>query len=190
MIQRCQWCTSDPEYINYHDLEWGVPVRDDQRLFEFITLEGAQAGLSWITILKRRQQYREAFDDFDIELIALYNKRRINSLLKNPGIIRNQRKIESTIRNAKALIELKNEFGSFAKYLWQYVDNKAIQNHWHSHEDIPAKTSLSESLSKALKKRGFSFVGPTIIYAFMQAVGMVNDHTTDCFRYRECAKLK
>ncbi|WP_455204985.1 DNA-3-methyladenine glycosylase I [Kaarinaea lacus] len=183
--KRCQWAGTDPLYIDYHDKEWGVPVHDDQLLFEFLILEGAQAGLSWITILKRRQAYREAFADFDVEQVARFNQRKIESLLKNPGIIRNRLKVQSAVNNAKAFLKVQDEFGSFAKYQWDFVGGKPLQNCWRSLSDLPAKTPQSEALSKDLKKRGFSFVGPTIMYAHMQAVGMVNDHVLECFRYQE-----
>ena len=171
--------------LKYHDREWGVPVRNDRKLFEFLILEGAQAGLSWNTILDRRQNYRRAFDNFDARKIAKYTRRDINRLVKDKGIIRNRLKIEATIENAKRLIEVQKEFGSFDKYIWQFVSGKSINNKFIKISDLPAKTNESEAMSRDLKKRGFRFVGPTICYAFMQAVGMVNDHTTDCFRYRE-----
>lgn len=184
-IKRCQWVGDDPHYIDYHDVEWGVPVYDDRLLFEFIILEGAQAGLSWITILKKRDSYRDAFANFDPEKIARFNKRKIESLLKNEGIVRNRLKVESAVRNAKAFLEIQDSYGSFSEYQWQFVDKKPIQNRWKKLKEVPAKTAESEALSKDLKKRGFNFVGPTIMYAHMQAVGMVNDHTTDCFRYKQ-----
>lgn len=171
--------------MEYHDKEWGVPVHDDRLLFEFLILEGAQAGLSWITILKRREGYRQAFANFDPEVIARFNKHKIESLLKNTGIIRNRLKVESAIRNAKAFLIIQKEFGSFNKYQWQFVGGKPKQNKWKRLQELPAKTTESEQFSKDLKKRGFNFVGPTIIYAHMQAVGMVNDHTVGCFRYNE-----
>jgi DNA-3-methyladenine glycosylase I len=188
--KRCEWCGGDPLYIDYHDNEWGNPVYDDQRLFEFLVLEGAQAGLSWITILKKRENYRKAFHGFDIDRIAHYNEIDINRLLANSGIVRNRLKIESAIRNARGVLDIQGEYGSFNSFLWRYVDSVPIQNEWISMEEIPAKTALSEIMSVDLKKRGFNFVGPTICYAFMQAVGMVNDHTTDCFRYQQVKKLK
>lgn len=187
-IKRCGWAQGSEIEHDYHDREWGVPVHDDRLLFEFLILEGAQAGLSWITILKKRDNYRIAFDNFDYAKVARYNKRKVESLLKNPGIIRNRLKVESTISNAKALIDVQQEFGSFDAYLWQFVDNKPLINRWRKLQDIPATTDVSDRMSKDLKKRGFRFVGPTICYAFMQAVGMVNDHTTDCFRYKEVSK--
>tara|TARA_R100000027_G_scaffold5591_1_gene4585 strand:- start:4539 stop:5111 length:573 start_codon:yes stop_codon:yes gene_type:complete len=185
MKTRCKWCGDDPLYIDYHDNEWGSPVHEDRALFEFLILEGAQAGLSWITILKKRQNYREAMDDFDWEKIARYDERDTARLLANPGIVRNRLKIASAIRNAQATIKIREEFGSLDFYLWGFVDGSPIQNQWKTFEEVPAKTPLSDKLSKDLKRRGFNFVGSTICYAFMQAVGMVNDHTTDCYRHRE-----
>lgn len=182
---RCPWPGNDPLYIDYHDHEWAVPIYDDQKLFEFLILEGAQAGLSWITILKRRVHYREAFADFDAQQVARFNKRKIESLLKNQGIIRNRLKVESAVQNAKAFLAVQEEFGSFSNYQWRFVDQKPLQNAWKSLRSIPAKTAISESLSKDLRKRGFRFVGPTIMYAHMQAVGMVNDHLVDCFRHKQ-----
>jgi len=188
--KRCQWAgTSNENYIHYHDHEWGVPVTDDRLLFEFLILEGAQAGLSWSTILNRRQGYIDAFEGFDPEKVAKFGKRKMNALLKDPGIIRNKLKVESAVKNAKAFLEVQKEFGSFANYQWSFVDNKPIQNAWKTIKQVPAQTKESEAFSKDLKKRGFNFVGPTIIYAHMQAVGMVNDHTVDCFRYKEVKKL-
>ena len=187
--KRCQWCSSDPLYITYHDEEWGVPVHDDRLLFEFLILEGAQAGLSWLTVLKKRENYRKAFHNFDATRVAKYTAKDINRLMADTGIIRNRLKIESAIKNAKGVLRIQKEQGSFDAYLWGYVDNTPIQNSWKSMTDLPAQTELSETMSKDLKKRGFNFVGPTICYAFMQAVGMVNDHTTDCFRYDEVSKV-
>ncbi len=181
---RCAWVNDSPLYIDYHDQEWGRPIHDDRLLFEFLILEGAQAGLSWLTILKKRDNYRACFDNFDAQLIAKYNQRKINALLKNEGIIRNKLKIQSTITNAKAFLQIKKEYGSFANYIWQFVEEKPIKNHWKNLKEIPAQTAISDKLSKDLKKRGFKFVGSTICYAFMQAVGMVNDHTVDCFCYK------
>jgi len=180
---RCGWVTDDPIYIDYHDTEWGTPVYDDKKLFEFLILEGAQAGLSWITVLKKRENYRECFDHFHPEKIVHYNKNKIESLLKNPGIIRNRLKIESTILNAKAYLNILETHNNFSDYIWKFVDGTPIKNHWKTMKEIPASTLLSDTLSKELKKKGFKFVGSTICYAFMQAVGMVNDHTIDCFRY-------
>ena len=185
-LQRCGWSQGSELEQDYHDTEWGVPVHDDRKLFEFLTLEGAQAGLSWVTVLKKRENYRKLFDDFDVQKIARYNKRKVDSLLKNPGIIRNRLKIESTISNARAFIEIQHEFGSFDAYIWKFTNGRPVINHWKTLQDIPASTDISDAMSKDLKKRGFRFLGSTICYAFMQATGMVNDHTVDCFRYREC----
>lgn len=184
-ITRCAWVTDDPLYIAYHDKEWGVPIRHDERkLFEFLILEGMQAGLSWLTILRKRADFRFHFDNFQPEVIAKYNKKKIEQLLAERAIIRNRLKISAAIANAEAFLQIKQELGNFADYIWHFVNNKPIQNHWRNHKEIPAATSLSTQMSKQLKKRGFKFVGPTICYAFMQAVGMVNDHTVDCFRYQ------
>ncbi len=188
MTKRCTWPGEDPLYIRYHDREWGIPIHSDRKLFEFLILEGAQAGLSWITVLKKRPAYRKAFDNFDFNKVARYKERKIKQLLNNPGIIRNKLKIRSAISNAKAFIEVRKEFGTFNKYIWQFVDGKPIQNCFKDMKDIPATTELSDKISKDLKKRGFNFVGSTIVYAHMQATGMVNDHTMDCFRYREINK--
>lgn len=185
---RCSWAGSDSLYIHYHDTEWGVPVFDDQLLFEFLILEGAQAGLSWITVLKKRENYRKAFDNFNAEKIARYNQKKVESLLKNPGIIRNRLKVESTVTNAQAFLKVVEEFGSFNKYQWRFVNGKPIQNKWKSLKNLPAQTKESDALSLDLKKRGFRFVGSTIIYAHMQATGMVNDHLVSCFRYRKLRK--
>lgn len=187
-IKRCGWAGVDPRYVRYHDQEWGVPVHDDRILFEFLILEGAQAGLSWSTILNKRDHYREAFDRFDPQAVAAYDTAKIESLLQDPGIVRNRRKVEATITNARAFLTVKQEFGTFNRYIWSFVGGRAIKNAWLSIEEIPSESPESAAMSKALKKRGFKFVGPTICYAFMQAVGMVNDHTIDCFRYRELAK--
>ncbi|HCV42505.1 MAG TPA: DNA-3-methyladenine glycosylase I [Bacteroidetes bacterium] len=180
---RCAWSISDPLYIGYHDHEWGVPLHDDRKLFEMLILEGAQAGLSWITILKKRDNYRKAFDNFDARKIAKYDAKRVRELLKNEGIVRNRLKIAATISNAKAFLEVQKEFGSFDKYIWRFVGGKPLKNKRKSLKDIPAKTLESDAMSKELKKRGFRFVGSTICYAFMQATGMVNDHIVECFRY-------
>lgn len=188
--KRCAWVTDDPIYIQYHDHEWGVPVYDDRLLFEFLNLEGAQAGLSWITVLKKRENYRASFDNFDPHKIAKYNSKKIETLLKNPGIIRNRLKIEATITNAKAYIEVLKEWDSFNQYLWHFVDGVPIRNHWKNNKEIPTKTLISDAMSKDLKKRGFKFVGSTICYAFMQAVGMVNDHTVDCFLSKKITKQR
>jgi DNA-3-methyladenine glycosylase I len=188
IISRCKWCEGDSLYTQYHDEEWGVPLHSDVKLFEFLVLEGAQAGLSWITVLKKRQSYRTAFDKFDFNKVAAYKESRIQVLLNNPGIIRNKLKIRSAITNARAFIEIREKFGTFDKYIWQFTEYQTIQNAWKYLPDVPAYTDVSETMSKDLKKRGFTFVGPTICYAFMQAIGMVNDHTVDCFRHRELKK--
>jgi len=189
MLKRCLWAGSDPVYVRYHDREWGVPVHNDRKLFEFLVLEGAQAGLSWITVLKKRPAYREAFDNFDFNTVAGYQESKVQELLKNAGIIRNELKIRSAIRNARAFISLRQEFGTFNRYIWQYVAHRPLQNTWQRMREIPPKTALSDKISQDLKRRGFSFVGSTIIYSHMQATGMVNDHTIDCFRYGEVKKL-
>ncbi|MEZ5508947.1 MAG: DNA-3-methyladenine glycosylase I [Gammaproteobacteria bacterium] len=186
---RCQWCGDDPLYMQYHDEEWGVPLWDDQQLFEFLILEGAQAGLSWITILRKRENYRAAFDNFDPHKMARYTPARIEKLLLNPGIVRNRLKVESAVRNARAYLNILEKQDSFADYLWQFVDGTPIQNRWNSLKEVPASTPQSDRMSKVLKKDGFNFVGSTICYAHMQATGMVNDHTSDCFRHQECRKL-
>ncbi|MFX1520537.1 MAG: DNA-3-methyladenine glycosylase I [Promethearchaeota archaeon] len=182
--KRCSWAVSNPLMKEYHDKEWGTPIHDDKLLFEFLVLEGVQAGLSWNIVLKKRENYRKAFEDFDYNKIANYSEKKVEKLIQNKGIIRNRRKIQAAIANAKAFLEIQKEFGSFDAYIWGFV-HKPIQNAYKSLEEIPAKTELSEKISKDLKNRGFKFVGPTIIYAFMQAVGMVNDHTINCFRYKE-----
>ena len=189
MAQRCRWVNDDPLYISYHDEEWGVPVHDDRKLFEMLILEGAQAGLSWYTILKKRANYREAFDNFDAEKIARYDEDKIQSLLQNAGIVRNRLKVRAAVKNARAFLAIREEFGSFDTWIWQFVDGRPRNNAWRSLAEVPAKTPRSDAMSKALKKQGFTFVGSTICYAFMQAVGMVNDHTTDCFRYKEITAL-
>lgn len=181
---RCAWAGTDPIYVAYHDQEWGVPVHDDRTLFEFLILEGAQAGLSWITILKRRDGYRKAFANFDPKKVAKFDAKKQVKLLKDPGIIRNRLKIASAINNAKAFLNVQKEFGSFAKYQWSFVNGKPLVNRRRSLKEVPARTDISDAFSKDLKKRGFNFVGSTIIYAHMQAVGMVNDHTSDCFRHK------
>jgi DNA-3-methyladenine glycosylase I len=188
MKTRCVWCGNDPLYVSYHDNEWGVPLHDDRLLFEFLILEGAQAGLSWITILKKRENYRKAFDNFDVERIANYNQHDSARLLNDPGIVRNRLKIESAIRNAKGVLTIRKEFGTLDAFLWRFANGSPIQNTRKRLADIPATTKESDQMSKDLKKRGFNFVGSTICYAFMQAVGMVNDHTTDCFRHKEITK--
>lgn len=182
---RCEWCVGDELYERYHDEEWGVPVYDDRILFEFLTLEGAQAGLSWITILKRREGYRQAFDDYDLSKIVAYSEGDLIELKENPAIIRNKLKINSVVKNAAAVLKIKEEFGSFSQYLWGFVDNQPINNKCQTRDDVPVETEVSKALSKDLKKRGCSFVGPTIMYAFMQAVGMVNDHVKGCKCYKE-----
>jgi len=189
MLTRCEWAGSDPMYVAYHDEEWGVPVHDDQQLFEFLILEGMQAGLSWSIILRKRDSFRAAFDNFNPELIARYDQHKVKELMANAGIIRNLRKIESAIGNAQAFLAVQNEFGSFAAYLWHFVGGKPIVNAWRSMQEIPTQTPDAVMMSKDLVKRGFRFVGPTICYAHMQATGMVNDHTVDCFRYREIRDL-
>jgi DNA-3-methyladenine glycosylase I len=186
-MKRCAWAAT-PLGIAYHDAEWGVPVQDDHVLFEFITLEGAQAGLSWETILKKRDAYRVAFAGFDPRRVARFTPARCRTLMDNAGIVRNRLKIESTVANAKAFLAVQREFGTFDKFLWDFVGGEPLVNRWRSSKQIPARTELSDALSKELKRRGFRFVGSTICYAFMQAVGIVNDHATACFRYRSCAK--
>ena len=189
MKPRCPWAGSDPAYVAYHDGEWGVPVHDDRRLFELLILEGAQAGLSWLTILKKRENYRKAFAGFDCGKIARYGERDIGRLLADPGIVRNRLKIEAAIRNARGTLAIQEEFGSLDAFLWRYVDGRPLQNAWKSMAELPARTEVSDALGKELKRRGFNFVGSTICYAFMQAVGMVNDHLTDCYRHAEVRKL-
>lgn len=186
MEKRCFWVSDDPLYIEYHDKEWGIPVYDDAVLFEFLILETFQAGLSWITILKKREHFKEAFDNFNYQKIAKYDEAKYDSLLLNAGIIRNKLKIKSAITNAKLFMNIQKEFGSFSKYFWQFTNGKPIVNVFKTREEVPATTPLSDSISKDLKKRGFKFVGSTVIYAYMQSMGMVNDHTTNCFRYKEC----
>ena len=187
---RCAWPADNPLMIKYHDKEWGVSVHNDRKLFEFLLLEGFQAGLSWMTILKKRESFRKAFDNFDFNKVVFYKKRNIDSLMKDAGIIRNKLKIESAVTNAKALIEVRKQFGTFDKYIWGFVNYKPIINNHKRLNEIPASTNLSDLISKDLKKRGFKFVGTTIIYAHMQATGMVNDHTTDCYRYKQIINLK
>jgi len=187
--KRCAWAGTDPLYIAYHDEEWGVPVHDDRLLFEFLVLEGAQAGLSWSTVLRKRDAYRHAFDRFDPRKVARYDKRKIAALMADAGIVRNRAKIESAVKNATAFLDVQAEFGSFDAYQWRFVDGRPIQNRRRAVGDIPARTAESDAMSKDLKTRGFTFAGSTIIYAHMQAVGMVNDHVVDCFRHREVAKL-
>ncbi len=189
MTNRCQWAGDNPLYITYHDEEWGVPSHNDHHLFEMLLLEGAQAGLSWITVLRKRENYRLAFDNFAVEAIARYDEAKVSALLNDPGIIRNRRKVESAVRNAQAFLAVQAQFGSFNRYIWQFVEGETIQNQWPSLIQVPPKTAESEAMSKDLKKRGFNFVGPTICYAFMQAAGLVNDHTTNCFRYEPVKQL-
>ena len=184
-VKRCSWCGEDPLYQAYHDAEWGVPVHDDHKLFEFLILEGAQAGLSWITILRKRENYRIAFDGFDATRVASYDAGKIETLLQNPGIVRNRLKVAAAVTNAQLFLEVQSEFGSFDKFIWQFVDGRPRHNAWHGIGEIPVSTPESDAMSKELKRRGFKFVGSTICYAHMQATGMVNDHTTDCFRYKE-----
>ena len=186
-LVRCAWSVADPLYQTYHDEEWGVPVHNDRLLFESIVLDGAQAGLSWITILRKRENYRKAFDNFDIATVASYGEDRIAELLQNPDIIRNKAKIRSAVTNAQAALRVQEEFGSLDAYLWSFVGDTPIINAWKKIADIPAETEESRAMSVDLKKRGFKFVGPTICYAFMQANGMVNDHVVDCFRYQQCS---
>jgi len=188
-MKRCQWVTEDPLYIEYHDTQWGVPLRDERELFEMLVLEGAQAGLSWITVLKKREHYRKLFHNFDIHKVAAMTDAALEKILKDPGIIRNKLKVFGARKNAIAGLKLMEEEGSLSTYFWGWVDGKPIDNAFKKHEDIPASTPLSEKISKDLKKRGFTFVGPTIVYAYMQSIGMVNDHTTDCWRYEECKML-
>lgn len=188
--QRCQWVTDDPLYIAYHDEEWGRPVFDDQKLFEMLSLEGAQAGLSWLTILKRRKNYKSAFAQFDPQKIATFTENDVQQLMKNKGIIRHERKIRSVLTNAQAFLTVQKEFGSFHEYVWSFVGGEPIINHWEQADEIPNATEISETLSKDLKKRGFTFIGPVICYAFMQAIGMVNDHTKDCFLYEAGVEKK
>jgi DNA-3-methyladenine glycosylase I len=184
-VNRCPWVGEDPLYIEYHDTEWGLPLHNDLRLFEMLILEGAQAGLSWITILRKREAYRAAFDGFDPAAVACYDETKIAELLDNPGIVRNQLKIRAAVTNAQAYLAVQDEFGSFDKYIWGFVDGQPIINRWGPGDSLPAETPLSQAISKDLKARGFKFVGPTIMYAHMQSTGMVNDHRTDCFRYHE-----
>lgn len=186
---RCSWAGTDPTYVRYHDEEWGVPVYDDRQLFEFLLLEGAQAGLSWITILRKREAYRKAFADFDPERVARFNDKKLASLLNDAGIVRNRLKIASAVKNARAFLQVQEEHGTFSDYQWAFVGGKPLQNRRESLKQIPARTPESDAFSKDLKKRGFTFVGSTIIYAHMQAVGMVNDHVVDCFRHVACGKL-
>ncbi len=186
-MRRCPWAGDDPLYIQYHDREWGVPVVEDHLLFEFLVLEGAQAGLSWLTILRKRDHYRDAFDRFDPSVVAGYSEQRIARLVENQGIVRNRLKIRSAVSNARAFLEVQAAHGSFSNYIWQFVDGRPVVNRWRSMAEVPAQTPVSRVMSRELKQRGFRFVGPTICYAFMQAVGMVNDHLTGCFRHQPLA---
>lgn len=183
MASRCDWAGSDPDMIAYHDEDWGVPVRDDRKLFEMLILEGAQAGLSWSTILKRREGYQKAFDHFDAEKVVNYDDTKIASLLQDTGIIRNKLKVNAAVTNARCFLEVEKEFASFSEYIWQFVGGKPIINHWKTKDEVPVTTPESDAMSKDMKKRGFKFVGSTICYAYMQSTGMVNDHTVDCFRH-------
>lgn len=185
-LTRCSWCGTDPLYQRYHDVEWGVPCRNDTKLFEFLILEGAQAGLSWITILRKRENYRQAFAQFDVAKVAAFTQRDIERCVANPGIVRNRLKINSAISNARYFLEVQAQFGSFSDYLWGYVDGTPIINRWTEHAQIPASTALSDTLSKELQRRGFSFFGSTICYAYLQAIGVVNDHITSCYRHAQC----
>lgn len=189
MLKRCAWSGSSQLYTDYHDLEWGTPVHDDQKLFEMLILEGAQAGLSWSTILNKRLAYREAFDHFDARLVANYDEQKYQELLQNAGIVRNRQKIQAAILNARAFLEVQERYGSFDAFIWQFVDGKPIQNRWQNLKEVPANTKESDAMSKALQKLGFKFVGTTICYAFMQAVGIVNDHVVDCFRWQAVQAL-
>ncbi len=184
-MKRCEWCEGNADYIDYHDLEWGVPVHNEKKHFVFIILEGAQAGLSWLTILKRRDNYRKLYDSFNPEIVAAYDENKIQSLLDNPGIIRNRLKVRSSVSNAKLFLEIQKEFVSFDNYIWSYTNGKTVKNSWKTLAEIPAKTELSDKISADLKKRGFKFTGSTIVYAHLQAAGIVNDHLTNCFRYNE-----
>ena len=187
-INRCEWCIGEEIYTKYHDKEWGVPLHADRKLFEFLILEGVQAGLSWITVLKKRKTYCEVYDRFDFNKVAVYKEAKIQALLKNPGIIRNQLKIRASVKNAQAFILIREEFGTFNNYIRQFTDSKTVHNSWKSLKDMPAQTEISQLMSIDLKKRDFTFVGPTICYAFMQAIGMVNDHVISCYRYKELKK--
>ena len=185
MVKRCEWCGTDPLYVKYHDEEWGIPVHDDTKHFEMIILDGAQAGLSWLTVLRKRENYRKAFDRFNPKKVAKYDEKKVEELLNNPGIIRNKLKVRSAVTNAQAFLKVQKEFGSFDKYIWQFVNGKPRINKWKSIKELPATSKESDAMSKDLKKRGFKFVGSTICYAYMQAAGMVNDHIVSCFRYKK-----
>lgn len=190
MIQRCEWCLKNDLYIDYHDQEWGVPVHDDRLLFEFLLLEGVQAGLSWLTVLKKRENYRLAYDGFDPEKIAAYGEDKLKQLLQNEGLVRNRLKIAASVTNAQHFLEVKQEFGSFDNYIWSFVDHKPVINHFETLKELPATSAISDKISKDMKNRGFRFVGSTIIYAHMQATGMVNDHLVSCYRHQEVSLLK
>ena len=189
-MKKCFWATKHKFEEDYHDNEWGIPIYDDRLLFEFLILEGAQAGLSWLTVLVKREHYRKVFDNFEADKIVQYDQKKIEELLSDKGIIRNKLKVNSVVTNAKAFLKIQREYGSFSKFIWGFVNGKPIQNKWEKFEDVPAKTEISDLMSKTLKRKGFKFIGTTICYAFMQAVGMVNDHTTDCFRYNEIKNIK
>jgi DNA-3-methyladenine glycosylase I len=189
-MKRCSWCENDELYTKYHDEEWGVPVFDDRKQFEFLVLESAQPGLSWLTVLRKRESYRKAYDNFNPITVAKFDDRKIEELMKYEGIIRNEKKIRASVNNAKRFIEVQKEFGSFSKYIWKFVDYKPIINSWKNESEIPAKTELSEVISKDLKKRGFEFIGPVIIYSHLQATGLINDHIIDCFRYDQINKMR
>jgi DNA-3-methyladenine glycosylase I len=184
-MNRCPWCGNDELYIKYHDEEWGVPVHEDRKHFEFLVLESAQAGLNWLTILRKRENYRVAYDNFDPTKVSQYDEKKIAELMNNAGIIRNRRKIEASINNAKCFLKIQDEFGSFDNYIWDFVDNRPVVNHWHNISEVPATSELSDKVSKDLKKRGYKFLGSTIIYAHLQATGVINDHLTTCFRHSE-----
>lgn len=185
-MNRCPWCGNGELYVKYHDEEWGVPVHDDTKHFEFLVLESAQAGLNWLTVLKKRENYRNAYDNFVASLVSQYNEDKIEELMQNAGIIRNRRKIEASINNAKRFLEIQKEFGSFDNYIWNFTDNKVVKNHWNDIKEVPATSELSDSVSKDLKTRGFKFLGSTIVYAHLQATGIINDHLVECFRYSNC----
>ncbi len=185
MLERCAWCEDDTLYREYHDREWGFPILNDTKQFEFLVLESAQAGLSWLTVLKKREEYRKAYHDFDPAVIANFREKEVSGMVENPGLIKNQRKIRASINNARRFIEIQEEFGSFCNYIWGFVNHKPIVNNWATLEEVPAQTSLSEKISDEIRKRGFQFVGPKIIYAHLQATGLINDHLESCFRYQE-----
>ncbi len=184
-MKRCEWCLGNELYINYHDAEWGVPVHDETTHFEFLVLESAQAGLSWLTILKRREHYRRLYMDYDVQKVASFGEKKINEMLMDEGIIRNRKKIESSISNARAFIKVSEEYGSFDKYIWEFTNGKVIHNHWKNLKELPATSPLSDRITKDMKQRGFTFLGSTILYAHLQSIGIINDHIIDCFRYRE-----